>query len=158
MFRGSVPVNLDEKGRIAIPSRFREKVQESCDSKLVVTVAVNERGIAMTDCLWIYPLPAWEELEITIKNLPSFKKKSAKLKRFLVTSAFDCDMDNQGRVLIPEKLRSFANLGKKLVVAGHFDRLELWNEETWNINEAEFKEDDGDDSEEDMKFLEGLSF
>lgn len=158
MFRGSVPVNLDEKGRIAIPSRFREKVQDACDSKLVVTVAVNERGTHMADCLWIYPLPAWEELEATIKKLPSFKKKTAKLKRILVGSAFDCEMDSQGRILLPEKLRNFANLGKKLIVAGHFERLELWNEEVWNAYETEFKEDSGDDSDEDMDLLNELSF
>lgn len=152
MFRGSATVNLDEKGRFAIPARFRDRVQDVCQGKVVVTLALNERCVGMSGCLWIYPLCEWEELEKKIKELPTFKKKAVKLKRFLIGSAFECDMDSQGRILLPEKLRKFAELDKKLELVGQLNRLELWNESAW---EEQFKDDEDD---EDMEEINKLSF
>ncbi len=152
MFRGSATVNLDEKGRFAIPSRFRDRVQDVCQGKVVVTLALNERCVGMPDCLWIYPLCEWEEVEKKIKELPTFKKKAVKLKRFLIGSAFECEMDAQGRILLPEKLRKYAGLEKKLELVGQLTRLELWNEHAW---EEQFKDDDED---EDMDEINSLSF
>jgi MraZ protein len=158
LFRGNVTVNLDEKGRFAIPARYRDRVQKVSAGDLVVSIAVNERGVGMSDCLWIYPLTAWEELETKLKNLRTTKKRTSDLKRFLIASAFDCEMDSQGRILLPEKLRKFANLSdKRMVLTGNIERLELWNEDVWNIKEAQFKvADEEDDGELDE--LEGLSF
>ena len=157
MFRGSVTVNLDEKGRIAIPARYREKVQKASDGELVVSIAVTSRGVGMTDCLWIYPLCAWEEFETKLKNLRSSSKKISDFKRFVVGSAFDCEMDSQGRIMIPEKIRKFANLtDKRMVLSGNIDRLELWNEDVWNAKEEQLKIDN-DEDDKDLDILEELS-
>jgi MraZ protein len=155
LFRGNTTVNLDEKGRFAIPTRYRERIQEICACQLVVTVGVDERCVGMSGCLWIYPLPEWEELEKKIKELPAFKKRAAKLKRFLIGSAFECEMDSQGRVLLPEKLRKFANLDKRTVLVGQLNRFELWNEEAWNLKEAQFMDTEDAD---DLDDLGNLSF
>ncbi len=155
LFRGNTTVNLDEKGRFAIPTRYRDRVQEICACQLVATVAVNERGVGVDGCLWIYPLPAWEELEKTIKGLSDLNKKAIKLKRFLIGYASECEMDSQGRLLLPEKLRNFANLDKKVVLAGQLNRFELWNEEAWIKEEARFMDDDDDQG---LEALGDLSF
>ena len=141
LFRGNTTVNLDEKGRFAIPTRYRELVQKSCDCHLIATVAVDERGVGMDGCLWIYPLPAWEKLEIKLSELSAFKKLSVKIKRFLIGYATECEMDAQGRLLLPEKLRKFANLDKKVVLVGNLNRFEVWNEDAWNKEEAQFMDD-----------------
>lgn len=142
LFRGNTTVNLDEKGRFAIPTRYRGRVQETCACELVATVAVNERGVGIDGCLWIYPLPAWEELENTIKKLSDLNKKAIKLKRFLIGYAAECEMDSQGRILLPEMLRKFANLDKKMILVGQLNRFELWNEDAWNREQTEFKDND----------------
>lgn len=155
LFRGNTTVNLDEKGRFAIPTRYRDEVQETCACKLIVTVALDERFVGMPGCLWVYPMPEWETLEIKIKELPAASKKGANLKRFLIGNAYECEMDAQGRLLLPEKLRKFANLDKKVVLLGQLTRFELWNEEAWAVKETEFM--DGDD-DEGLDDLGGISF
>nr|WP_087146253.1 division/cell wall cluster transcriptional repressor MraZ [Crenothrix polyspora] len=150
MFRGNTTVNLDEKGRFAIPTRYRSRVQETCACQMIVTVAVDERCVGMEGCLWIYPLPEWEELEKKIKELPAFNKMAAKLKRFLIGNAYECEMDTQGRILLPEKLRNFANLHKKVVLVGQLNRFEVWNEEIWAKKELQFMDS------EDVEGLDDL--
>ncbi len=155
MFRGNTTVNLDEKGRFAIPARYRERVQETCACQLVATVAVDERCVGMDGCLWIYPLPEWEDLEKKIKELPAFNKMAAKLKRFLIGNAYECEMDAQGRIHLPEKLRNFANLQKKVVLVGQLNRFEVWNEEMWSKKEEQFMDSEDIEGLDD---LGGLSF
>lgn len=150
MFTGNATVNLDEKGRFAIPTRYRDRVQELCACKLIVTVAVNERGSGIDGCLWIYPLPAWEELLKTISKLSDLNRKALKLKRFLIGYAAECEMDAQGRLLLPEMLRKFAKLDKKMILVGQLNRFELWNEDDWLKEEADFKDND------DIEGLESL--
>jgi MraZ protein len=145
LFRGNTTVNLDEKGRFAIPTRYRGRVQEICASHLIVTVAVDERCTGMEGCLWLYPLPEWESFEKKIIELPAFNQMAAKLKRFLIGNAYECEMDAQGRLLLPEKLRNFANLHKKVVLVGQLNRFEVWNEQMWGNKEMQFM--DGEDTE-----------
>lgn len=155
LFRGNTTVNLDEKGRFAIPTRYRDRVHEICACQLVITVAVDERCVGMEGCLWIYPLPEWEEFEKKVKDFPIFNKMTAKLKRFLIGNAYECEMDAQGRILLPEKLRNFANLQKKAVLVGQLNRFEVWNEDMWSKKEAQFM--DGEDIE-GLDDLGNLSF
>lgn len=155
LFRGITTVNLDEKGRFAIPTRYRDEVQEVCACQLIVTVALDERFVGMQGCLWIYPLPEWEALERKIKELPAGNKKASNLKRFLIGNACECEMDSQGRLLLPEKLRKFANLDKKVVLLGQLTSFELWNEEAYALKEAQFMDDDDESLDDD---LGGISF
>lgn len=127
MFRGVNILSLDTKGRIAMPTRYRDDLQESCAGKLVVTVDPDH-------CLLIYPYPEWQEIERKLVRLPSFNKQARILQRLLVGHATECDMDGQGRILLPPPLRSFANLDKRAVLIGQGNKFELWDEQRWGEN------------------------
>ncbi len=125
MFRGVNRLNLDAKGRLAIPTRYRERLRESCASELVITVDPDR-------CLLIYPLPEWQLIEQKLMRLPSFNKAARTLQRLLVGHATEVEMDGQGRVLLPPPLREFAGLSKHAVMIGQGNKFELWDETRWN--------------------------
>jgi len=157
VFRGVSSVNLDVKGRIAIPTRYRAELQDSCERQMVVTITMDGRGVSESGCLWLYPLPEWEKLELTISKLPSLNKLAVKLRRFLIGNATECDMDAQGRLLIPEKLRKFAGMEKHVVLVGQLNKFEIWNESAWTEKENELM--NGDDiSAEDFEEIKDISF
>ncbi len=122
---------------------------------MVVTVAVDEKCVGEQGCLWLYPLPEWERLEHTISKLPTLNKMAGKLRRFVIGNASECEMDNQGRLLLPEKLRKFASMDKHIVLVGQLNKFEIWNEEAWQAKEDEWLS--GDDSE-GLEDLDSLSF
>ncbi|MCB1759336.1 MAG: division/cell wall cluster transcriptional repressor MraZ [Gammaproteobacteria bacterium] len=128
MFRGINKINLDVKGRIAIPTRYRELLRDCCASELVVTVDPER-------CLWIYPLPDWQRIEQTLMKLPTFNESARILQRLLVGHATEVEMDAQGRVLLPPPLREFGRLQKQAVMIGQGARLELWDEARWNAKQ-----------------------
>jgi MraZ protein len=128
LFRGVSSLNLDAKGRIAIPTRYRERLVETCASELVITVDKDR-------CLLIYPKPVWLDIEEKLKKLPSFDEAARNLQRLYIGNAHDIDMDGQGRVLLPQELRKFANLDKKVALVGQINKFELWDEETWNARQ-----------------------
>ncbi len=155
MFRGISSINLDDKGRLAVPTRYRSELKACCDRQLVVTVAVNERCMGESGCLWLYPLPEWEQLEQTLNKLPTLNKMAANLRRFLIGNASECEMDGQGRLLLPEKLRIFANINKKVFLLGQLNKFEIWNEDAWLAKETDWLQGD---SGEDLAELSSLSF
>lgn len=155
LFRGISSINLDDKGRLAVPTRYRDDLKECCNRQLVVTVAVNDRCKGESGCLWLYPLPKWEELEQTISKLPTLNKMAGNLRRFLIGYASECEMDGQGRLLLPEKLRTYAAIDKKVFLVGQLNKFEIWNEEAWLAKENSWLEG-GDD--EDLAELGSLSF
>ncbi|NOQ77226.1 MAG: division/cell wall cluster transcriptional repressor MraZ [Methylococcaceae bacterium] len=157
MFRGVSSINLDVKGRLAIPTRYRAELQESCEHQMIVTIAVDEHCVGEPGCLWLYPLPEWEKLELTISKLPSLNKLALKLRRFLIGNATECEMDAQGRLLLPEKLRKFAGMEKHIVLVGQLNKFEIWNESAWNEKESELMSGD-DVSASDLEELGSLSF
>jgi len=127
VFRGVSFLNLDTKGRLAIPARHRERLQSCCDSRLVITVDRDR-------CLLIYPEPTWIEIERKLDQLPSFDEQARKLQRLYIGHAQEVEMDAQGRVLLPPPLRRFASLEKRVALVGQGKKLELWDEDTWNGN------------------------
>lgn len=128
MFRGINTVSLDDKGRIAIPSRCRE-VLDICDShghgQLVVTIDPEER------CLLMYPLIYWEEIEKKIEKLPSFNNAARRIQRLIIGHAADILLDNQGRILLPQELREYAGLKKRAVLIGQGKKIEIWDAHNW---------------------------
>ena len=124
-FRGVSTLNLDTKGRFAIPTKHRDRLVELCASQLVITVDKDR-------CLLIYPEPTWIEIEKKINDLPSFNNATRILKRLYVGHAHEVEMDAQGRVLLPPKLREFAGLTKKVALVGQGEHLELWDEDRWD--------------------------
>lgn len=145
MFRGSSPLSLDSKGRLSIPARFREKIQECCDGHLVVTV--DSSG-----CLLIYPLPEWEVFEQKLMQLSGTNKVARKLQRLMTGNAEELDLDASGRILLPAHLREFANLDKRVMLVGQRHRFELWNEQTWNQMMQSWKAGDDDELPPDLSF------
>jgi len=155
LFRGTSSLNLDDKGRLTIPTKYRAELQESCDRQMVVTVGLNERAVREQGCLWLYPLPEWEKVEQTVSKLPNFNKAAENLRRYFIGSATECDMDAQGRLLLPEKLRKLANMDKKIVLVGQLARFEIWQEETWDAKENEWLQTE---SADDLRELGDLNF
>lgn len=125
MFTGAVPLNLDTKGRMAMPSRFREVLQQDCDGKLVVTIDLDR-------CLLIYPQPKWEKIALKLSKLPSFNESARIIQRLYIGHACECQMDPQGRFLLPQNLREHAQLEKSVVLVGQVEKFELWDEGAWN--------------------------
>ena len=124
MFRGVAQLSLDSKGRLAVPSRFREALTGRCGGQLVIT-ADSDR------CLLVYPLPDWEPIEQKLMSLSSFNPQIRELQRRVVGYAEDVVMDATGRILVPPALREFAQLGRSAVLVGQGNKFELWNKENW---------------------------
>jgi MraZ protein len=150
VFRGVNSINLDAKGRLAVPTRYRAELQESCERQMIVTVAVNEKCVGEKGCLWLYPLQEWEKVELTISKQGTLNKMAIKLRRFLIGNATECEMDAQGRLLLPEKLRNFAGMEKKIILAGQLNKFEIWNEEAWTDKENEWMSEDDTEGLEDL--------
>lgn len=137
MFRGVNQVNLDAKGRMAIPARYREKLSVECNGHLVLTIDTEER------CLLLYPVDEWEIIQAKIDGLPSLDPVSRRLQRLLVGHATDIDMDSNGRLLIPSLLREYAGLEKKTIVLGQGRKFEIWSEDVWNTTRDKYLEEVG---------------
>ena len=132
MFRGINTINLDAKGRMAMPARYRERLQEGCGGHLVATIDTNHR------CLLLYPSPEWERIEKNIEALPSFNPAAVRVKRLLLGHANDLEMDGSGRVLLPQALRQYARLDRQVSLIGQGKKLELWDQETWNTQREQW--------------------
>ncbi len=124
-FRGVSNLSLDAKGRIVLPARYRERLAETCASQMVVTIDTDQ------PCLLIYPLPEWEEIEAKIEALPSFNPTTRRIQRLLIGHATEVEVDGNGRMLLSNPLREYAQLGKKVVLIGQGKKFELWDEEVW---------------------------
>ena len=120
--RGEYTHVIDAKGRLFIPAKFRDELGYS----FVITKGLSR-------CLSIYPMQEWERFEAKINSLPTRQARSLQL--FFIASSQDCELDGQGRVLIPQKLREYAGLDKNTVVAGMTDHIEVWDESEWNAME-----------------------
>src|SRR6056297_1291927 len=121
MFIGEYNHNLDSKGRMAVPAKFRNMLKKG---------AVVTKGI--DNCLFLYPKEKWQEMAQKFAELPISQSKARDFARHMLAGAVEVEFDNQGRITIPEYLRNFAGLKKKAIVAGLYDRLEIWDEEKWN--------------------------
>ena len=125
MFRGVQHINMDPKGRLAMPARQREPLLALCNGQLVATIDTQSR------CLFIYPLPQWEKIERDIQELPALNPDIKRFQRLVLGYASDLELDGSGRLLLPAPLRDYARLEKKLVLVGQGKKLELWAEASW---------------------------
>ena len=147
-FRGVKNLNLDAKGRFAMPPKYREYLSASCAGEIVIT-------IEKSGCLMIFALPEWELREQKLLDAPSLDPQVQSLQRLYVGYATETTFDSQGRVLIPPALRKFAGLDKQVVLVGQGSKLELWDEQRWNDNQAVWLKavagQSGDDISEALK-------
>lgn len=125
MFIGEYKHNLDNKGRVAVPIKFR---------KLLKKGAVVTKGL--DNCLFLYPKEKWNDIAKKFADLPVSQSKARAFARLMLAGAMEVDFDNQGRIILPEYLRKFASIKKKAVIAGLYDRLEIWDEAIWDKYKA----------------------
>ena len=125
MFRGVQHINLDDKGRMAVPSRQRELLSVMSEGHIVLTVDTQ------APCLALYALPEWERIEADVQALPALKPAIKRFQRLVLGYASDLQLDGSGRILIPPALRDYAKLEKRAVLVGQGNKLELWSEELW---------------------------
>lgn len=142
MFMGEYNHTVDTKGRLIIPSKFREQLGD----EFIVTKGLD-------GCLFVFPQNEWEIFEEKLRTLPLTQKGARQFTRFFVAGATPCELDKQGRILLPATLREFAGLDKDVVLAGMLNRIEIWSKAKWTENNAC---DDMDDIAEQMSDL-GLS-
>ena len=139
MLRGLNALTLDGKGRMAIPTKYREQLQDNGDKQLVVTVDPND------PCLLLYPQPEWEAIERKLVRLPALNKQTRKLQRLLLGHATEVEMDGAGRILLQPLLREFVGLEKRVMLVGQGNKFELWDEQRWSdCRQQWLAEDDGE--------------
>lgn len=125
MFRGATLVNLDSKGRLAVPTRYRDLLIGESQGQMVCTIDLHQ------PCLLLYPLPEWEIIEKKLARLSSMNPLERRVQRLLLGHASECQMDNAGRLLLANTLRQHAKLTKEVMLVGQFNKFELWDEQTW---------------------------
>ncbi|MDO4277938.1 MAG: division/cell wall cluster transcriptional repressor MraZ [Lachnoclostridium edouardi] len=139
MFMGEYNHTVDVKGRLIVPSRFREQLGE----EFVITKGLD-------GCLFVYDNTEWKALEEKLHALPLTNANARKVTRFFLAGATACEVDKQGRILLPAVLREFAGIEKEAVLVGVGSRIEIWSKDTWN------KMSTYDDMEEIAESMEGL--
>jgi MraZ protein len=125
MFRGINAIAIDGKGRLAVPTRYRDALSEQDNRSLVVTIDTEET------CLLLYPTAQWQIIEDKLQSLPSFNAAARRIQRLLIGHATDVELDGSGRVLLPPVLRDYAQLDKRVVMIGQGNKFEVWDENLW---------------------------
>lgn len=136
MFIGQYTHNLDDKGRLAIPAKFRSLLKKG---------AVITKGL--DNCLFLYPKDQFTKMAEKFANLPMGKSQVRALARHMIGGAIDVEFDNQGRVTLPAHLRSFADLNKNTVISGLYNHIEIWNEEKWGGYKEEIEKNSNEIAE-----------
>jgi MraZ protein len=133
MFRGSSTHKLDQKGRLSIPSRFKKEIESEDSNLLFLTI--------MDSCIKAYPESKWKELELNFKNQKNKSKKMRRFYRTFIGNVSECEIDKQGRIIIPPNLRDYAELEKDVVLVGVLEEFEIWSEHKWAEETKQHEED-----------------
>ncbi len=136
MFRGINAINIDGKGRIAVPTRYRDALLAEDAGSLVVTIDTEET------CLLLYPVKEWQVIEINLQRLPSFNAQARRIQRLLIGHATDIELDTNGRLLLPLPLREHAKLDKRVVLIGQGNKFEIWDEDLWQSKRSQWLADE----------------
>jgi len=149
VFRGINPINLDAKGRLALPAKYRDRVSDRCDGHMVLTVHPFDR------CLLLYPLADWEVIESQVNALPnSTSRQARRLQHLMVGYATELDLDSANRLLLPAMHREHAELDKRLILVGQGQKFEVWSDARWStMTEAYLDEPVGDDASDELTNL-----
>ena len=136
MFRGINSIILDNKGRLSLPARYRDALLVAERTQLVATIDTEET------CLLLYPALEWSAIEAKLQNLPSFNPIVRRIQRLLIGHATDLELDSNGRLLLPNILREYAQLDKKIVLIGQSNKFEIWNEMLWAKKRKQWLEEE----------------
>ncbi|MCB1801023.1 MAG: division/cell wall cluster transcriptional repressor MraZ [Gammaproteobacteria bacterium] len=142
MFLGVNTLNLDAKGRLAIPAKHREALAECCASRVAVTL----NPVSRDKCLWLYPENEWRDVARKLSRLPAMDGKSQALKRLILGHASELELDGQGRILLSNELRSYAGLGKRVALVGQVNKFEIWDVDAWEGNRDRWLGEVADDA------------
>jgi MraZ protein len=129
MFSGNSSINIDSKGRIAIPAKYRDRLVELCEGKIVITRDPIE------SCLLVYTKTDWQEFARKLSKLSDMKPAERTVKRRYLGNAEECELDKNGRVVLPGQLRKDVNLDKAIRIVGQGNKLEIWAEDVWIAKE-----------------------
>lgn len=125
MFRGISHLTIDNKGRIAIPAKYRDMILDCAKGQMMLTVDHTD------NCLLLYPMNHWESFEQTLMALPNLNRRVRNMQRLIMGHAAELELDSQGRLLLPAPLREYAQLDKRAVLVGQANKFELWDEDSW---------------------------
>lgn len=147
MFRGINNLNIDDKGRMTIPTRYRKDLDLTADGKFILTIDTDER------CLLLYALEDWEEIEKKLEKLPSFNATTRRIQRLLIGYATEVNLDNNGRILLPQVLREYAMLDRQIILVGQGKKFEIWSESNWLAQTEKWLENNSNETPEELKGL-----
>ncbi len=142
MFKGIHNINLDAKGRLTIPTKYRNTISDQSSGNMVVTIDPEEK------CLLLYPVTIWGEIEKKINALPNINKNARRIQRLLLGHAEDLELDKNGRILLSKPLRTVTEITKKIMLIGQGEKFEIWSEDTWNNRVNTWRSEETDESEE----------
>ncbi|MGB1291179.1 MAG: division/cell wall cluster transcriptional repressor MraZ [Pseudoalteromonas sp.] len=126
MFRGASSLSMDDKGRFAVPTKYRNDLLSEDMGTVICTIALNE------PCLWLYPLAQWQDIEERLAKISNMNPRARRMQRMLLGNATEYQLDKNGRILLAPSLRAHADLGKKIMLVGLMNKFEIWDEERWN--------------------------
>ena len=144
MFKGIHNINLDGKGRLTIPTTYRNTISDQSNGNMVVTIDSEEK------CLLLYPATIFSNIESKINDLPSFTKNTRRIQRLLIGHAEDLELDSNGRILLPKPLRLVAEMSKKVTLIGQGQKFEIWSDDIWNNKVNKWRSEETDESEESV--------
>ena len=144
MFKGIHNINLDGKGRLTIPTKYRNTISDQSNGNMVVTIDSEEK------CLLLYPATVFSNIEKKINDLPSFTKNHRRIQRLIIGHAEDLELDSSGRILLSKPLRIVAEMSKKITLIGQGDKFEIWSDDIWNNRVNKWRSEETDESEESV--------
>ncbi len=151
MFRGINAIALDAKGRLSIPTRYRDLLSNAQTTHVVITIDTD------APCLLLYPMAEWEIIERKIAELPSFNPVARRIQRLLIGHATEIELDGNGRLLVPAVLRDYAGLQKEAMLVGQGRKFEIWSNERWQKSRDEWLASDLAAADEMPNELKNLS-
>ncbi len=149
MFYGEKPISIDAKGRVAVPTFFRDGIQEACANKMMLTYSGHSTG-----SLWLYPRPEWEKVRDQVNKLSEFVSQHRMIKLRVVSSALEVEPDANGRIVLPPGMRQNVGIEKSAVFMGSGNRFEIWNETALARERGDHLEIDMNNASEEMLRLE----
>ena len=144
MFKGIHNINLDAKGRLTMPTKYRNTISDQSNGNMVVTIDSEEK------CLLLYPATIFSSIEKKINDLPSFTKNHRRIQRLLIGHAEDLELDSSGRILLPKPLRLVAEMSKKITLIGQGEKFEIWSDDIWSNRVNKWRSEETDESDESV--------
>lgn len=133
-FRGLQAATLDDKGRLAVPKRFRDALQQVCQGQVVLTIDIHDA------CLLMYPMAVWQGIEAKLMALPNMDPATRRVQRLILGHATEMELDGSGRILLPDLLRAHAKMDREIMLVGQGNKIEFWSADVWQAQREDWIE------------------